>query len=443
MNCGKVLELERVRLTPPDLHHLTRQQLRAYFQYAWDLYEHLFSSLVDDETFVLQPDPLRHPLVFYLGHTAAFYVNKLRLAGVIDEDVDRRFESVFAKGVDPELPEHLDSNLGWPSIPEVRDYRRRVHQLVCRVIETTELNLPVGPSHPLWSLLMSIEHDLIHFETSSVLIRQLPVERVARPEGWLYAPTHGGVENRLVEVEGGRVVLGKPADHPLFGWDNEYGRLELTVKPFLVARNLVTNGEFLEFLRGGGYHDERCWTGQGWEWRQREEVEHPKFWVSRGGEFVYRAMFDEISLPGQWPVEVNAHEAAAFCRWKGEGWRLLSEAEFALLSDRCQDPLTCSDYNLNFRYGSSTPVGYGQSGEVTDLWGNVWDWLADDFYPLPGFKTHDLYEDFSNGYMDSEHGMMLGGSWATTGTGASRFYRLWFRRHFYQHAGFRLARSSS
>jgi formylglycine-generating enzyme required for sulfatase activity len=74
-----------------------------------------------------------------------------------------------------------------------------------------------------------------------------------------------------------------------------------------------------------------------------------------------------------------------------------------------------------------------------DVWGNVWDWLADDFYPLPGFKVHPWYLDFSEPYMDSDHGMMAGGAWATTGTGASKYYRLWFRRHFYQHAGFRLA----
>ena len=35
---------------------------------------------------------------------------------------------------------------------------------------------------------------------------------------------------------------------------------------------------------------------------------------------------------------------------------------------------------------------------------------------------------------------MGGGAWASTGTSGGRWYRLWFRRHFYQHAGFRMAR---
>ena len=72
--------------------------------------------------------------------------------------------------------------------------------------------------------------------------------------------------------------------------------------------------------------------------------------------------------------------------------------------------------------------------------GNVWQWLSDDFHPLPGFRTHRLYEDFSTPYFDRDHTMLRGGAWATTGTGGSIHYRLWFRRHFYQHAGFRLVR---
>ena len=39
---------------------------------------------------------------------------------------------------------------------------------------------------------MSIEHERIHLETSSVLIRQLPVSAVSRPIGWKYAPLSTG-----------------------------------------------------------------------------------------------------------------------------------------------------------------------------------------------------------------------------------------------------------
>lgn len=39
---------------------------------------------------------------------------------------------------------------------------------------------------------MGMEHERIHLETSSVLIRQLPVEMVEQPRGWAYAPLSSG-----------------------------------------------------------------------------------------------------------------------------------------------------------------------------------------------------------------------------------------------------------
>jgi len=78
-----------------------------------------------------------------------------------------------------------------------------------------------------------------------------------------------------------------------------------------------------------------------------------------------------------------------------------------------------------------------------DVHGNVWEWGEDYFYGLPGFETHDLYDDFSTPCFDSEHNMMFGGSWIATGDEASIYARFAFRRHFFQHLGFRLIKSSN
>lgn len=60
---------------------------------------------------------------------------------------------------------------------------------------------------------------------------------------------------------------------------------------------------------------------------------------------------------------------------------------------------------------------------------------------MPGNKTHYLYDDFSSPCYDGRHNIIMGGSWASAGDVASYFARYMFRRHFYQHCGFRLARS--
>lgn len=50
----------------------------------------------------MRADPLRHPLIFYLGHTAAFYVNKLISARILknSERIDSDIEWLVAIGVD-------------------------------------------------------------------------------------------------------------------------------------------------------------------------------------------------------------------------------------------------------------------------------------------------------------------------------------------------------
>lgn len=438
-------------LAPVRLDEFNRETLSVYFKNTWELYEMLFSSIQEEGALYKNPDPLRHPLIFYLGHTAVFYINKLVIAGLIPESarINPHYEKIFEQGVDPAKAEELGSE-AWPSEASVRNYREQAYELVLDFIQDIDYDQKVTPEHPLWSILMGLEHDRIHFETSSMLIRQYPVNWVKRPLEWEYAPTDiQPPNNDWIAVSGGGVQLGKPVDFPTFGWDNEYGRLYLEVDDFEASQNLVTNAEFLAFVHAGGYQERKYWGGAGWHWRKKCRANHPKFWVITDSGLKYRAMFDIISMPGSWPVEVNQYEAMAYCAWKGDGARLLSEGEFKVLAGSAsQQPFDlpmCGSYNLNLRFGSPTPVGMcaeaGSELGFNDVWGNVWCWLNNDFYALPGYKVHPYYADFSAPYLDDEHAMLLGGSWASSGTSASKYYRLWFRRNFFQHAGFRLARN--
>ena len=78
-----------------------RKEIRKAFEESYDLYEHLF-SLVDNDGHYMRADPLRHPLIFYLGHTASFYINKLVSSRVLknSERINADFESLTAIGVD-------------------------------------------------------------------------------------------------------------------------------------------------------------------------------------------------------------------------------------------------------------------------------------------------------------------------------------------------------
>ena len=432
----------------PQFDNCSSTTLLKYFENSWELEETLMKSLVKEETFYLNPDPLRNKLIFYLGHSAVFYINKLIQVGLIKNRINPQYETLFEIGVDPETPAELEvaiQGVNWPNIKKVWEYRNKARAEITTIINKTPLDLPIHQQHPIWALLMGIEHSRIHVETSSMLLRQLPVENLKRPQGRNYAPTNGEIpHHQMREVPGGVVKLGKRQDDLTFGWDSEYGHLEVEVKPFLASQYLITNGEFLEFVQDGGYNNVNYWHTESWTWKQLYNIQYPKFWIHQENNYRYRATFDELDLPLDWPVEVNHYEAMAFCRWKGKNTRLMTEAEWHQALKISEDSSLANNYNLNLQFISPTPVVMfsenHQSG-LYDLRGNVWEWLGETFKPLPGFKTHHLYEDQSAPFFDDKHFMMLGGSWATNGTMALPCYRNWFRPYFYQHVGFRVAES--
>lgn len=443
---------------PPKLDRCDRQVILDYFHNAWQLEDILMKTLIENETFYTNPDPLRNFLIFYLGHSAVFYINKLIHVRLLTVRINPDYEILFEVGVDPETPEELEQaikNIKWPQVEQVWQYREQAYTAINSLIQNIPLNLPIDQQHPLWALIMGIEHQRIHFETSSMLLRQLPVDKLQRPPGWNYAPSHGVVpQNEMREILGGVVQLGKSPEDQTYGWDSEYGDRTIEVKPFLASQYLVTNGEFLEFVADGGYNNPEYWNPTAWIWKQQHNIQHPKFWLpvtSKLNSYRYRATFDEMDLPVDWPVEVNYYEAIAFCRWKGSGIRLMSEAEWhqALYQSELAIPnigeedSLANNHNLNLQFISPNPVGMfkltNSNTGIYDLRGNVWEWIQDTFNPLPGFQPHPLYPDQAAPFFDNQHQMMLGGSWATNGSMALPSYRNWFRPYFYQHVGFRLA----
>jgi len=132
-----------------------REEIRKYFHDTYDIYEELFEGMADDDAYTLRPEPLRHPLIFYYGHTAVFFVNKLRVAGIIDARVDSRIESMMAIGVDEMSWDDLDkTKYEWATVAEVKAYRDKVRELVDGVISNAELTLPIDWSSPFWIVMM-------------------------------------------------------------------------------------------------------------------------------------------------------------------------------------------------------------------------------------------------------------------------------------------------
>jgi len=57
-----------------------RKEIKRYFQLCYKRYESLFRIVTDESAYFQKADPLRHPIIFYYGHTATFFINKFKLA---------------------------------------------------------------------------------------------------------------------------------------------------------------------------------------------------------------------------------------------------------------------------------------------------------------------------------------------------------------------------
>lgn len=426
-----------------------RQEILDYFHNTFTLYESLFECLDGDQAYYQRANRLRQPLIFYYGHTAVFFINKLNVANLINERIDPKLESMLAVGVDEMSWDDLNSDhYDWPTPARVKEIRDRTREIVDAFIRDCDVTLPIQWNSPLWIVLMGIEHERIHLETSAVLIRELPMEMVKPHPVWSNICRESGLapENELIDVAGRTIELGKSKENPLYGWDNEYGYHSEEVDDFKASKYLVSNGEMMEFVEAGGYNNPQLWTEEGRGWLEFSKAQHPVYWRNDGEGFRLRTMLEEIEMPWNWPAEINYLEAKAFCNWKssqtGKHFRMPTEAEYGLMrndldTDQPYWDEAPGNINLEDEFSPCPVDRHHFEGGFFDLIGNVWQWTETPIDGYNGFKVHPIYDDFSTPTFDGKHNLFKGGCWISTGNYAIKDSRYAFRRHFFQYSGLR------
>lgn len=369
-----------------------------------DLFE-----LITPDAYYDRPIRLRNPIVFYEGHLPAFAVNTLVKLTMQRPGIDPSFETLFARGIDPEDEAAAKSPTDlWPSRTDVQAYGREADALV-------EAALRELPDHE--ATFTVLEHELMHQETLLYMFHELPYARkVSPPAETATSHTNGAAQTR-VAVPAGVARLGQQSG--LFGWDNELTAHEVAVPEFTIDALNVTNGDYLEYIEATG-------------------ARAPHFWARREHAWFWRGMFALAPLPLDAPVYVTHDEATAFAKW--QGGRLPSEAEF----DRAAyGAAPAADGNFDFRtYDPIVAGSYDANGfGIHDLIGNGWEWTSTLFEPFDGFRPMPSYPQYSSDFFDRAHYVMKGASPATARQLVRRSFRNWFRPAYpYVYATFRLVR---
>jgi len=364
-------------------------------------------DLIRPEALYERTIPERHRIIFYLGHLEAFDWNLIGRYALDHPAFHPSFDRLFAFGIDPppgELPS--DQPADWPSIEEVRTYNQRTREAIDAVLG----NVPEQLIH------VALEHRLMHAETFAYILHQLDYSKKSpwrshSSGGQATCGTH--TDRLLIPISAGTARLGRAVGEG-FGWDNEFPAVCVHVPEFAIAQHKVTNGEYLAFVRDG--------------------AAPPFFWVSRGGEWFYRGMWEEAPLPLDCPVYVTHDEATAYARWRG--MRLPTEAEWHRAA--CS-----SEPSRNVDFYSWDPISVAEGGAgPQQLIGNGWEWTSSVFAPFPGFQPFPFYPNYSEPFFDGKHYVLKGASPRTARCFLRSSFRNWFRPSYpYVYATFRVVTS--
>jgi gamma-glutamyl hercynylcysteine S-oxide synthase len=292
---------------------------------------------------------------------------------------------------------------------------------------------------------------LMHAETLTYMLHQLPFNHKIIPAAYSVHYSNDPVGQQMIDIPAGRASLGLARRDEAFGWDNEYEVCTVDVPAFAIDKFEVTNGQYLAFLRAGGYEIKSLWTDHDWQWKTANEISHPVFWKRNGDQWLYCGMFEERPLPLNTPVYVSLAEARAYAAWAGKELPTEAEWQRAAYADTNggERPYPWGDAvpgnafgNFDFAHWNPTPVNAFPQGEsafgVADLMGNGWEWTATQFAPLPGFNAFPFYPGYSADFFDGKHFVMKGGSPRTAACMLRRSFRNWFQPHYqYVYAGFR------
>jgi ergothioneine biosynthesis protein EgtB len=211
----------------------------------------------------------------------------------------------------------------------------------------------------------------------------------------------------FAEVAGGIHKIGFEGEG--FCFDNEIERHRVYLQDFTIAKNLVTNAEYLEFIEDGGYTDFRFWHSEGFDWVNQNEVIAPLYWQKNDGEWFNFTLGGLRKLKSDAPVcHVSFYEASAFAEWKK--MRLPTEFEWEAAAD-------------NFD------------------WGLRWEWTNSAYLPYPHFrKAAGAVGEYNGKFMINQM-VLRGASVATPPNHSRKTYRNFFHPPLrWQFTGIRLAK---
>jgi ergothioneine biosynthesis protein EgtB len=315
--------------------------------------------------------------------------------------------------------------LSRPTLAQVLDYRAHIDEHMRRLLDERGDNAELAAV-----VTLGLNHEQQHQELLLTDIKHVLAQNPLRPAfdpGLPVAPSRAVDAYAFADGVSGIHEVGASGDG--FFFDNETPRHKALLHEHRIGTRLVTNGEFREFVTGGGYAEAALWLSDGWATVNQEAWDRPLYWSEDlASEFTLGGVRD---IDDHAPVtHVSFYEADAFARWAGARLPTEFEWETAAAGRAVEGNLLQS--------GFLHPV---PGGGKSQFFGDVWEWTSSPYAPYPGFVPLAGSLGEYNGKFMCNQVTARGGSCVTSNDHVRASYRNFFYpQQRWQFFGIRLAK---
>jgi ergothioneine biosynthesis protein EgtB len=422
---------------------------------------------LETEDYVIQTAEFMSPPRWHIGHTSWFFETLLQAHQpgyrVYSEEYLFYFNSYY-EGFGERIARPKRGTKSRPTVRDTVAYRKHIDEQMLAFLKSIE-NKPERET-VLSLVRLGLEHEMQHQELLVYDIKHLLCDQYDAPI--THAPAPAAKVEGMADIEGGLFLMGyggqvqSPKSKVQsfanydFAFDNEKPAHQVFLQDYALDRAPVSNGDFLEFIRDGGYQNFRWWFSEGWEVVNRDEWRAPLYWELHNDQWMIRdfAGLHPVESKANEPVcHVSFYEASAFAKWASK--RLPTEGEWekaATFDPKTgqqrafpwgDDPPDESRTNL-FENGiwAPAPIGSFPAGQnaygCQQMIGDLWEWTTSDYVPYPGFKSE--FDEYNDKWFVNQK-VLRGGSFATPQAHIRSTYRNFFHAHErWMTSGFRCAK---
>ncbi|HKJ44508.1 MAG TPA: ergothioneine biosynthesis protein EgtB [Balneolales bacterium] len=420
-----------------DLREASFQNLRGRYMEVRKQTEYLCEPL-EIEDYLIQTMANVSPTKWHLAHTSWFFETFILSNFIKDyKSYHPKFAYLFNSYYVQAGERHCRPKRGLisrPTVREVYEYRHYIDEQMSTLLEYPPINdltrlyevTEIGLNHEQQHQELMIT-DIKHVFSMNPLYpayrhREVKLSSVIPVLHW-------------VDFDGGLMKTGHDKDG--FCFDNELPRHNTYIHSFQLANRLITNAEYLEFMKDGGYERPEIWLSDGWNIVESQNWNSPYYWEKRDDEWWMITLQGPRKINPAEPVcHISHYEADAFARWSNA--RLATEAEWEIASQHVpvEGNLVESE-----NYHPVPLADQGDSKTLCQMHGDVWEWTQSAYLPYPGYHPLPGALGEYNGKFMANQIVLKGGSCATPKSHIRKSYRNFFHPDTrWQFTGIRLAR---